>query len=380
MMVPFHVLPDITGPTPVIDVDRVQDNIRGMADKARAAGVAFRPHFKTHQSRDIGRQFREAGVDAITVSSVAMAETFAADGWRDILIAFPFNLRELDRVNRMDPEIRLHLLVDHEHTIEALKTGLTRSVGCYLKIDSGYGRSGVRWDRPERIARMVLALNGPLSFTGFLTHAGHAYQAADSVEILRIVEKTCRRMSSLRACMTARDIRVPVVSIGNTPGCTLARRFPDVDEIRPGNFVFFDLMQWRLGVCEAKRLAFALVCPICGIYPERGELVVMGGAVHFSKEKLDLPDGPCYGMGIGMTTGGFGELQPDIRLVALSQEHGVVRAPESLLETVSIGDRLAFVPVHSCLTADLYPAYRTPDGGTVPRVNSVDLRGAAFRE
>jgi len=63
-----QVWDSITRPTLVVDEGRVRRNIARMATKARASGVRFRPHFKTHQSAAIGAWFREEGVTAITAS------------------------------------------------------------------------------------------------------------------------------------------------------------------------------------------------------------------------------------------------------------------------------------------------------------------------
>ena len=84
----------ITRPTLLLDVVRARRNIARMADKARRNGVRFRPHFKTHQSAAIGAWFRAEGVACITVSSVTMARYFADQGWQDITIVFPVNVRE----------------------------------------------------------------------------------------------------------------------------------------------------------------------------------------------------------------------------------------------------------------------------------------------
>ena len=72
-----------------------------MADRAIQYNVRLRPHFKTHQSRQIAGWFREAGINCITVSSLKMAEYFAADGWDDITVAFPVNVLEHERINRL---------------------------------------------------------------------------------------------------------------------------------------------------------------------------------------------------------------------------------------------------------------------------------------
>ncbi|MDQ1351629.1 MAG: hypothetical protein QG657_1934, partial [Acidobacteriota bacterium] len=71
-----------------MDKEKALKNIIRIKEKiARSPGVRFRPHFKTHQSAQIGQWFREMGVSAITVSSVDMALYFAQHGWTDITIA-----------------------------------------------------------------------------------------------------------------------------------------------------------------------------------------------------------------------------------------------------------------------------------------------------
>ena len=73
----------ISRPALLLDKEQVFSNIDKMASKAKATGVKFRPHFKTHQSAEIGNWFRDFGVTAITVSSLDMAIYFAKHGWAD---------------------------------------------------------------------------------------------------------------------------------------------------------------------------------------------------------------------------------------------------------------------------------------------------------
>ncbi|GAB1455531.1 hypothetical protein MASR2M48_08380 [Spirochaetota bacterium] len=57
-----------------------------------------------------------------------------------------------------------------------------------------------------------------------------------------------------------------------------------VDEARPGNFAYYDLQQLGTGACSPGDVAVAVACPVVGIYLERSEAVVYGGAVHLSKQ------------------------------------------------------------------------------------------------
>ena len=74
-------------------------------------GLDFRPHFKTHQSAYIGQWIKDKGIEKCTVSSVKMAEYFAAHNWEDILIAFPVNIREASAINGLAESINLQILI-----------------------------------------------------------------------------------------------------------------------------------------------------------------------------------------------------------------------------------------------------------------------------
>ena len=91
----------ITSPTLLLDQKKCLANLRRIADKAKRNNVNFRPHFKTHQSKIIGRWFKDFGVNAITTSSLQMAEYFALDGWDDITVAIPVNILEIDQNQRI---------------------------------------------------------------------------------------------------------------------------------------------------------------------------------------------------------------------------------------------------------------------------------------
>ncbi len=103
-----------------MDRARAERNIARMAAKAAASGVRFRPHFKTHNSPEVGSWFGEPATTPITVSSVAYARLFADAGWRDITIAFPLNIRALAEVGSLAAEVRLGVLLDNEVTAAAL--------------------------------------------------------------------------------------------------------------------------------------------------------------------------------------------------------------------------------------------------------------------
>ena len=149
-----------TKPTLVLDEGRARRNIERMAARAAGFGVRFRPHFKTHQSQAVGRIFREFGVEAITVSSVSMASYFAADGWTDILIAFPLNILEAAEIGRLSSACSLGLLVESPGGLAALARCLSAPADIWIKINVGANRAGADWNDTALLARICRETSG----------------------------------------------------------------------------------------------------------------------------------------------------------------------------------------------------------------------------
>lgn len=365
---------DLQRPTLLVDAERVRRNITRMARKAAAAGVRFRPHFKTHQSAAIGEWFRDAGVESITVSSLDMARYFADHGWSDITVAFPLNVREMKGINQLAARVTLHVLVDCHDAVQALEAQLTQPVDVWIKVDVGGRRAGVRWTDLEAVMSLAGRLrdNARVRFVGLLTHSGHSYDAEDVHAIQTIHDTTLQRMSELRMQLAKTDIAAQV-SIGDTPCCSVADDFPGVDELRPGNFVFYDMTQVRLGACGAEDVAMAVACPVVSKHAERGEIVLYGGAVHLSKDTMHVNGTAVYGYLASWGDGSWAGADSGASLVSLSQEHGVVRLDPQRFDTVEVGDLVAVLPVHSCLTSDLYREYRGLDGARILRRQSNEI-------
>jgi D-serine deaminase-like pyridoxal phosphate-dependent protein len=123
-------------------------------------------------------------------------------------------------------------------------------------------------------------------------------------------------------------------------------------------------MQYKIGSCSIDRVAVAMACPVVAIHKERNEMVIYGGAVHFSKERLEDPvKGACYGVAVENNGEGWGDLMEGVCLTKLSQEHGIVHVPDHLKDHFRIGDIIKILPVHSCLAADLMKSYGLVNGG-----------------
>lgn len=356
---------NISRPTLLLDSEKMEHNIDKMIRIAGEHEVRLVPHFKTHQSKEIGSVFSEKGIEAITVSSVEMAEYFARSGWKDITIAFPFNRLETTAVNTlMENGVRMKLLVTDIDTVNYLAKHLTGALDLLIEIDTGYGRSGVLHSDQETLRTIAEAIHASpkLNFYGLYCHLGNTYHADGIEEIQKLWSRTIEILNALRHGL--KDISTELkIRMGDTPGCSVVQDMNGVDEIGPGNFVFYDLVMNYLDVCTEDEIAVAVACPVVAKHEDRMEVVIHGGAVHFSKDHLfDAEEQKFFGELVILEEKGWSSIIEGAKLTSISQEHGILRVTEELFETLRIGDVVGILPIHSCLTANLMRSYISFDG------------------
>lgn len=349
----YNLKPDAY-PLLLIDESISRSNIRRMTRKIRSHGLVFRPHFKTHQSLKTAEWFRNEGITAITVSSVKMAQKFAGSGWKDITIAFPLSMNEIEPIVRLSETVDLSVVVDMPDQAAALSAALSREVKFLIKVDTGYGRAGVRPGETAAIDAILRHTNNPLlKFNGFLTHTGETYHAGSEKEIIAMHRQSSALLVGLKQTYMGRFPGI-IASAGDTPSASVADDFSGLDEFRPGNFVYYDLMQWQLGSCRFDDIAVAVICPVVSVYPERDEALLHCGAVHLSKEFVANPDGtPNFGLIVPFKDDKWLPPEGDDHLNRLSQEHGIFTTRSEWARRLKPGDLIAVIPVHSCLTVDL---------------------------
>lgn len=350
-------------PTLLLDEDKCQANIERMVKKAARQQVAFKPHFKTHQSAVIGEWYRSMGVKSITVSSLAMAQYFADAGWEDITLAFPVNVRAAEDIDQLAQQIQLHLFINSPESAKYMEGRLTRSVGVYVEIDTGSQRTGIPAEQESQVEDLLNELKkcSKLAFEGFYTHAGHSYKARSREEVQSVHSDTSDKLKRLRGKFES-EFGPIKICIGDTPTCSQVEDWNGIDEISPGNFVFYDWMQYQIGSCTPDQIAVCMACPVVEKHPERNELIVHGGAVHFSKDFIETEGVRTFGQVVALQDNTWEKPIENVYLKALSQEHGIITAPSDFLAQVKIGDMIGILPIHSCLTANLMRRYMAEKG------------------
>ncbi len=341
-----------------MDAVRVRQNAARMSQIAHRNNVRLRPHIKTHKCVEVARIQTAGHGGAITVSTLAEARAFSRHGFSDITYAVPIERGKFDAcVEILNGGGKLNLLTDDAETVRMLdeaagKAGVRFDV--FVKIDCGTHRVGVEPHTAEAVAiprQISDAAN--LHFAGILTHAGHSYNAHSKEEILEVARHERDSMVELAERLRSQSIEVPTVSIGSTPTISCVDHLDGVDEIRPGNYIFFDAFQATLGSCGFEDTALTVLAAVVHRDPTRRRIVVDAGAIAISKDRGPVGIDPACGYGHVLDLDGN---ETGMRVTSLSQEHGEIEAGE-MFEKFAVGDRVRILANHSCLTAAQHSHY-----------------------
>lgn len=319
----------------VVDTARMRLNIRRTAERAAAAGLAVRPHVKTHKSVEVARLQIAAGASGITVATLGEAEAFATHGIDDIFIAYPVWVDEprARRLADLDERAVVTIGVDSVESAGQIgrQLGTTRP-RVLVEVDSGHHRSGALPADAGRVA--ASAARAGLDVRGVFTFPGHSYHPAAQESSAR---DEARALSEASASLRGEGLEVEVVSGGSTP--SLAHADPTVlTEVRPGVYVFGDAQQWELGVMAPEEIA--LTCRATVVSHAGGRMVLDAGS------KVLGADRAAYATGFGRVLA-----MPDARIVLLSEHHAVVDVGPAPLPP--LGSLVDVVPNHVCNAVNL---------------------------
>lgn len=349
-------------PTPclLVDVDRLDANIARMTTTSVRAGLALRPHAKTHKSSEIARRQLTSGASGLTVATVAEAEVFAAGGVEDLFLAYPvFASPEIGRRLRgLSGQTRLAVGIDNPESARALAAQLGSErdqVEVVVEVDSGQHRSGVAPDQAGVLAEQ--AAHSGLRVRGVFTFPGHGY-SPDGRQHAADDERAA--LGTAAAAMRARGIDPRVVSGGSTPTADLMTGDP-LTEMRPGVYVFGDAQQWELGTCSPGDVA--LTCLATVVSHAGGNVVLDSGSKALGADR------PAWATGHGRLLD-----HPGARIHHLSEHHAVATWSDEHLP--EIGSKVRVVPNHVCAAVNLASHLVAVSSGTVVDMWPVSARGA----
>jgi D-serine deaminase-like pyridoxal phosphate-dependent protein len=342
---------ELDTPAAVVDLDRLEANIKRLQAYLDQHSLANRPHVKTHKIPAIARMQLAAGAAGLTCQKVGEAEVMAAAGFDDLFI--PYNLlgpAKLDRLMAVARTATVSVTTDSGVVARGLSAASERAgqpLTVLVECDTGARRCGVQSPaEAAELAQLIAGLPG-LRFGGLMT-----YPNTDLLDDF---------VRATRAQLAGTGLVLERVSGGGTACMWQAHTHPELTEHRAGMYIYGDWHIVQSGAMSLDEVAFGVLATVVS-RPTRDRGILDCGSKVLSSDLLGQL--------------GYGHLReyPQAVIEKLSEEHGHVdfsrceRAPE-------IGERVTVVPNHCCPVTNLLNEVVGVRGGQVEVTWPVAARG-----
>ena len=341
-------------PAAVIDMDRVERNIARVQAACDAAGVANRPHIKTHKSPVLAKLQIKAGARGITCQKLGEAEVMAEAGIDDILISY--NLlgdEKMVRLGALRSRIDVTVAADNPVVVADLTKAAAaagRSLPVVVECDTGRKRAGVETPAEAIELARIISTSPGLKFAGFMlypTETGWPDAQKFYDEAL--------------AGVRALGLEPAIVSTGGSPNLKNLGQLRGATEHRPGTYIYNDRMQMAAGVAALDDCALHIYATVVSrAAPERGIL-------DAGSKTLTADSGGLDGFGLILE-------HPEAKIARFAEEHGFLDLTRSNTRP-NIGDVVRIVPNHVCVVVNMLDEVVMARGDEIVGVLPVAARG-----
>jgi len=359
--------------TPALCVDLValEYNVDHLARWARGAGIAVRPHVKTHKCQAIARLQRAAGAIGMSAATLAEAEAMVAADVGPVLLTSPVlgqaKLRRLAALHAAGGE-RLLVVTDTPKSVaelEALAAAAGRPLGVLLEHHAGQGRSGC--ETLAELETLVRAIGQAthLELRGLQHYFGHLQHLADPSARRARVRDEAAAARYMLAELRRGGVPLEIVSGGGTGTLLAAAEAGVYTELQAGSYVFMDA-QYEDALAEDSTLEFHPALFVAARVTStqsaasRGYVTIDAGQKALS---IDAPGPRPRGAAAAGTAYTF-----------FGDEHGRWLLPAGAAVPAR-GARVDLLPGHCDPTVALHDAYHVFRGTELVAIWPIDARG-----
>lgn len=357
----------IDTPALVVDIAALDRNIATMAARAKAWGVALRPHAKTHKCSAIARRQVAAGASGIACATIDEAEVMVEADLPGVLVTSPLatehKIERLMVLAHRRPD--LAVVADHPQYVALLDKMAQQSgvsLGALVDLDVGDHRTGAATlDAASNLARQIQAARN-LRFAGIQGYAGRIQHVAAFAKRSSEAARVAQKLAELRNRLEFLGLAPAVVSGGGTGTHAIDGPGGVFTELQVGSYIFMDAEYANVALDDSAQNPFepALLVQTTVISSnQRGFVTTDGGTKAFAL------NGPPPQILRGPAVGCAYEFQGD--------EHGRINLKPGV--RLALGDRLECQPPHCDPTVCLYDRIVCVNGDEVVDTWPVDARG-----
>lgn len=357
-------------PALVVELDGLKRNIALMAKLCAEAGIALRPHAKSHKCAAIARLQREAGAIGFCCAKLGEAEALSAAGISDILLTSPIVAEQaLARLAVLNAHATgLMVVIDAPEMVARLGAAARasgRPLGVVVDLDIGLHRTGIAPERAADLAVLVAGEEG-LTFEGLQAYAGHLMHLGDAGERAAKSKAALEMMAGVRDELTRRNLPPKILTGGGTGTVHIDPTFGVLSELQGGSYVFMDREYndvWT-NAGLAPPFESALFVQMTVISAALPQLCTTDAGLKAFAADAGLP---VLVSGAGKTASYF----------FFGDEQGGVLCGEAA-DRPALGDVLSCIVPHCDPTVNLYDAIHVVEGDVLVDIWPIEARGRGF--
>ncbi|MES3017397.1 MAG: alanine racemase [Bacteroidota bacterium] len=337
---------DLDTPALIVDLDKMDRNIKAVHTRLQGTGVGVRPHVKTHKSPAIAKMQIAAGAVGVCAAKLGEAEVMLENGIKSVL---------LTTVNVSAPKIvkAMALRKKHKGFIQAADNpqniqdlqdaakaaGIRAEV--VLDIDV-IRRSGVAPGQPALALAQMIDKMPNLKFCGILAYDGGVQHVIGFKKRQEQALKAYEPVVKTFELMKAAGLNMEIFSGGGTGTYDIMSVVPGFTDVQVGSYVFMDRQYMEIGgeknekVFDDFETSLTVMSTIVNNY-HPGRLTTDSGSKAFT---LNKPNPLVLG-------------EPDFNYNAGSDEYGTITFEKSN-KSYKVGDKLEIIAPHCDPIVNLY--------------------------
>ncbi|WP_416896725.1 MAG: DSD1 family PLP-dependent enzyme [Minwuia sp.] len=358
---------EVDTPALLVDLDALERNIALMQRAADRAGVALRPHAKSHKSADIALKQIEAGAVGVCCQKVSEAELLAAGGVGDILVSNQVvGPKKIGRLASLARHVRLGVCVDdagNAAEIAAAARHFGGEIAMLVEVDVGMGRCGVDPEGAAALCRHVSALEG-VRFAGLQAYHGRAQHIRDHGERGAAIAGAGVIVRRVLADLAAAGVDCPAVTGAGTGSFEFEAASGIWTELQCGSYVFMDA-DYAANLDEGGEAV--------SVFDH--SLYLLAGVVSAARSGRAVVDAGLKSLAVDSGLPAVAD-PPGVRYLGASDEHGTLDTGSG--NSPPLGGKVRLIPGHCDPTVNLHDWYVAVRGDVVEALWPVTARGAVF--
>jgi len=348
---------DIDTPALLIALDKMERNIRKMAEYFAGRAANLRPHTKTHKCPVLAHKQIRAGAQGITCAKLGEAEVMAQAGVHDILIANQIvGDQKIARLANLARHCDMMVAVESSENTADLSNAVQAAgstIRILIEVDVGMHRCGVK-SAEEALSLAQIILSSPgLEFEGIMGYEGHVVLMPDFEDRENACIESMQVLISVKEILVKNGVEVKIVSAGGTGTYNVAGAYPGITEIQAGSYIVMDSKYYS--VLQDFECALTLLTTVTS-RPDK-ETAILDAGMKAMTFEFGMPEL------IGLAGAGIS---------FLSEEHGHLYLEDA---DPRVGQKVEVIPSHCCTTINLHDRYYAVRGDRLEAVWPIAARG-----